>query len=67
MKDGARIGYVTSATRGFRTGKTLALGYVKAGSLAMGERCAVRVLGEDRRALRHDPHVYDPANARLKA
>ena len=66
-KEGAWIGYVTSTSRGFRTGKTLALGYVKAGTLAMGERCAVTVLGEDRSAKRHDPHVYDPGNARLKA
>ena len=67
VKAGACIGYVTSAGRGFRTGKTLALGYVRAGSLAMGERCAVTVLGEDRAAMRHDPHVYDPDNARQKA
>ena len=65
--DGNWIGYVTSASRGFRTGKTLALGYVKAGTLAMNDRCAVTVLGEDRAARRHDPHVYDPGNARLKA
>ena len=64
--DGTWIGYVTSATKGFRTGKTLALGYVKADTLAMGERCAVTVLGEDRLAKRHDPHVYDPGSARLK-
>ena len=66
IKDGAWIGYVTSASLGFRTGKTLALGYVKAGSLAMDGRCAVTVLGKDRSAKRHDPHVYDHENARLK-
>ncbi|MEM9626181.1 MAG: FAD-dependent oxidoreductase [Pseudomonadota bacterium] len=67
VKDGGWIGYVTSASRGFRTGKTLALGYVKAGTLAMGERALVTVLGKDRAARRHDPHVYDPGNTRLKA
>ena len=67
LKNGAWIGYVTSATRGFRTGGTLVLGYVKSDTLAIGERCSVTVLGEDRNAHRHDPNVYDPDNARLKA
>ena len=67
IKDDAWIGYVTSATRGFRTGKILALGYAKTRALAMGERCAVTILGEDRPAKRHDPHVYDPDNERLNA
>ncbi|MEM9629597.1 MAG: FAD-dependent oxidoreductase [Pseudomonadota bacterium] len=66
IKDGTWIGYVTSASRGFRTGKTLVLGYVKASSLAMGEQASVTVLGEDRAACRHNPHVYDPGNARLR-
>jgi dimethylglycine dehydrogenase len=45
----------------------LALAYVKRGSLAMGERCMVTVLGKDRAAIRHDPAQYDPENRRLKA
>ena len=27
----------------------------------------VRILGKDRSAVRHEPHVYDPGNARMKA
>ena len=65
--DGNWIGYVTSASQGFRVGKLLALAYVKRGSLAMGERCMVTVLGKDRAAIRHDPAQYDPENRRLKA
>ncbi|MEO0823742.1 MAG: FAD-dependent oxidoreductase, partial [Pseudomonadota bacterium] len=67
VKDGAVIGYVTSASHGYRTGRLLALGYVRRGALAMGEQCAVSAFGRDRAARRHNPHVYDPENARLKA
>ncbi|MEO0771590.1 MAG: FAD-dependent oxidoreductase [Pseudomonadota bacterium] len=61
------IGYVTSVTEGFRTGRLLALGYVKAGALTMGEACHVQAFGQNRTALRHSPHVYDPENELLKA
>lgn len=67
LKDGQLIGYVTSATQGYRTGKLCVLAYVKQGSLAMGQPCDVRVLGQLRAAVRHNPHVYDPTNARMKA
>ncbi len=67
MVDGEVIGYVTSASQGFRTGKLLALGYVKRASLATDGSCTVRAFGTDRAASRHNPHVYDPENARLKS
>ncbi len=66
LKDGACIGYVTSGARGARTGKMLALGYVKRGTLAMGERCAIRILGEVHQAIRHSPSQYDPDNLRMR-
>lgn len=67
LKDGAPIGYVTSATMGYRTGKLVALGYVRHGTLEIGGACAVRIFGEDRAARCHAPCVYDPGNARLRA
>jgi dimethylglycine dehydrogenase len=67
LRDGACIGYVTSASHGYRTGKHVVLGYVQTGTLAQGDRCEVRILGRDRAAIRHDPHVYDPDNLRLKS
>ncbi|MEM7120273.1 MAG: FAD-dependent oxidoreductase [Pseudomonadota bacterium] len=67
LKDGEWIGYVTSCSMGFRTDKHLVLGYVRSDSLAMGERCAVSIFGEERAAVRHAPHVYDPDNDRLRA
>lgn len=63
----ALIGYVTSSSLGFRTGKHLALGYVKAGVLPMGTACHVQAFGELRSAIRHSIHVYDPDNVRLKS
>ena len=66
LKDGTCIGYVTSGARGARTGKMLALGYVKRGTLAMGERCAIRILGEVHQAIRHSPSQYDPDNLRMR-
>ncbi|WP_170464374.1 GcvT family protein [Ruegeria arenilitoris] len=67
VKDGELIGYLTSVSMGYRTGKLLALGYVQHGSLAMGEACHVQAFGEMRGATRHSHHVYDPDNTRLRA
>jgi len=61
------IGYVSSASMGYRTGKLLALGYVRRGSIAINDTCTVQAFGEKRTARRHSSHVYDPENARLKA
>ena len=66
LKQGECIGFVSSASSGYRTGKLLALGYVKRDRLADGETCHIRVLGHDREAIRHNPHVYDPTNARMR-
>ncbi|MEO0391409.1 MAG: glycine cleavage T C-terminal barrel domain-containing protein, partial [Pseudomonadota bacterium] len=67
LMDGACIGYVTSASHGYRTGKRLVLGYVHANTLSRNAACTVRVLGTEVRAVRHAPHVYDPSNQRMKA
>lgn len=67
LKDGKCIGYVTSASRGYRTGKHLVLGYVRAGTLSLRETCSLRVLGHEIEPVRHSPHVYDPENLRMKA
>jgi len=66
IKDGAVIGYLTSVSMGYRTGKLLALGYVERGALAMGGTCSVQAFGDLRAAIRHAPHVYDPENSKLR-
>ena len=66
LVDGAVVGYLTSVAMGFRTGKLMAMGYIKRGSLRMGETCDIQAFGELRKARRHSPHVYDPENERLR-
>ncbi len=61
------VGYVTSATFGYRTGKRLALGYLATGPLSQAQEFDIEILGVRRKARRHDPRVYDPENNRLKA
>ncbi len=61
------IGYLTSVSMGYRTGKVLALGYVETGTLGLGETCAVQAFGEMSGARRHSHHVYDPNNERLRS
>ena len=67
LLDGRVIGYVTSISMGYRTGKLLALGYVENGTLEMGGRCHVQAFGDMRAATRRSHHVYDPDNDRLRA
>ncbi|WP_306115638.1 MULTISPECIES: FAD-dependent oxidoreductase [unclassified Roseovarius] len=67
VRDGRTIGYLTSVSMGYRTGKLLALGYVESGALAMGDTCCVQAFGVMRAARRHAPQVYDPANEKLRA
>jgi glycine cleavage system aminomethyltransferase T len=66
VKDGKVIGYLTSVSMGYRTGKLLAFGYVERGTLDMGEPCKVQAFGTDRMAVRHSHQVYDPDNSRLR-
>ena len=66
LSDDEVIGYLTSVTYGYRTGKLIALGYVEHGALPMGAACHVQAFGTERKAVRHNPHVYDPENTRLR-
>lgn len=65
---GARVaGLITSGAFGHRTGKTLALAYLKPEGLAQGASLTARILGREvpARVLAEAP--YDPLNERLKA
>lgn len=67
IASGEVIGYVTSATTGFRTGKRIALGFVKAGMATVGDHVDIEVLGVRCSARVVSPHIYDPDNSRLKS
>lgn len=67
LRDRDVIGFLTSVSMGYRTGKLLALGYVKRGTLKMDEACKVQAFGIERDAMRHSHHVYDPQNLKLRA
>jgi dimethylglycine dehydrogenase len=67
LRNGQVIGYLTSVSTGYRTGKLLALGYVENGALELGDSCSVQAFGEMRAAIRHSHHVYDPENERLRS
>ncbi|MEO3415090.1 FAD-dependent oxidoreductase [Roseovarius sp. CAU 1744] len=66
VRSGSIVGYVTSGTYGFRTRKTLALGYISFGTLPMNGACHVSILGKRYRARRVNPRQYDPRNLRLR-
>jgi len=59
------VGVVTSASYGHRTGKTLALAYLR--DPTARDKLSVQILGEKRRAVILDTPPYDPTNSRLKA
>ena len=61
------VGYVTSASSGFRTGKRHALGYVQQKVAAETDAFEISVFGRRFPARRVSPHAYDARNARLKS
>jgi dimethylglycine dehydrogenase len=63
--DGRPIGIVTSGAHGHRTGKTLALAFLREPDVREG--LSVKILGRMRAARVLDEPPYDPANSRLKA
>ena len=67
LKDGARVGLVTSGGFGYRIGRSLALAYLRADLARPGERVQILIFGELRPATVGKGAPYDPGNARLKA
>jgi dimethylglycine dehydrogenase len=62
------VGEVTSCGMGYRTGKCVALGMVKADLAVAGTNLEVEVYGERRKAVvQEDQPLWDPTNERLRA
>jgi dimethylglycine dehydrogenase len=66
LRDGERVGYVTSAGWSYTLGCGMALAYVRSDLAAPGTRLEVMALGERRAATVVREPPYDPENARLR-
>jgi len=62
------VGETTSCGMGYRTGKCIALGVVKAALATPGTELEIEVYGQRRKAVvQPDAPLWDPANDRLRA
>ncbi|MEM7169120.1 MAG: FAD-dependent oxidoreductase [Pseudomonadota bacterium] len=66
-QDGQWIGYVTSASQGFRLDQRFALGYVRGEALEEGTKIKLTLFGKMATATVAMPPFYDPQNTRLKS
>lgn len=66
LTDGTPVGQVTSGAYGYHVGKSLALGYIKAGSVQAGETVHVAVLGRSHTARLLAEPPFDPDGRRLR-
>lgn len=66
-KDGALVGRTTSGGYGWRVGKSLALGMVKAGLEEVGTELEIEILGEMYKATVVEESPFDSANVKLRA
>jgi dimethylglycine dehydrogenase len=64
--DGKVVGWVTSGAFGYRSGFSLALGYVPASLAAADTEFEIEIIGERRRAVRLAAPAYDPSGALMR-
>jgi dimethylglycine dehydrogenase len=67
LPDGKPIGQVSSGAYGYHVGKSLALGYIKAGSANPGDTVSVAILGRPHEAVILSEPPFDPKGLRLRA
>lgn len=67
LPDGTPAGQVSSGAYGYSVGKSLAIGYVKAGLAAPGDAVSVAILGRPHTARILTVPPFDPEGARLRA
>jgi len=66
LPDGTPVGQVTSGAYGYGVGASVALAYVKAGTVAPGDKVHVAILGRPHDAVRLAEAPFDPKGARLR-
>jgi len=67
LTDGTPIGQVSSGAYGYFVEKSLALGYVKAGSAKAGDKVSVAILGRPHEAILLPHPPFDPEGKRLRS
>ncbi len=67
LKDGTPVGRVTSGAFGYSVGKSLALGFLKAGTAKPGDTVDIFILGQPHKAVLLAEPPFDPAGKNLRA
>jgi dimethylglycine dehydrogenase len=67
MPDGSPLGRVSSGAYGYSVGKSLALGYIKAGMVEPGDEVSVAILGRPHCGVLLAEPPFDPKGERLRA
>jgi len=67
MTDGTPLGRVTSGGYGYSVGKSLALGFIKEGLVAAGEKVEIFILGQPHTAYLLEKPLFDPVGERLRS
>ena len=65
--DGEAVGFVTSASEGFRTGERICLGYVEGRHADTVDGFTIDGYGAHLRAVRHEHGIYDPDHERPRS
>ncbi|HGG04936.1 MAG TPA: aminomethyl transferase family protein, partial [Aliiroseovarius sp.] len=66
--DGKIVGETTSGGWGYRVGKSIALGMIRADLAVPGKEIEVEIYGERRKAVvQNDAPLWDPKNERIRA
>ncbi|MGO4915147.1 GcvT family protein [Pseudogemmobacter sp. W21_MBD1_M6] len=65
--DGSPVGRVSSGAYGYCVGKSLAMGFIKAGALKAGDEVSIAILGRPHRAVLLPEPPFDPKGERLRA
>ncbi|MEL6517214.1 MAG: aminomethyltransferase family protein, partial [Pseudomonadota bacterium] len=66
LPDGTPAGQVTSGAYGYHVGKSLALGYLMAGTAAPGDAVEIAILGQPHKAVVLERPPFDPDGIRLR-
>jgi len=67
LPDGTPVGRVTSGAYGYSVDKSLALGFIKEGSVAAGADVDIYIIGKPHKAVLLADPVFDPQGTRLRS